>query len=298
VQAFIEAMAQKIRPGDVVADIGSGTGILACLAAKAGARKVYAIEHSSWIEIAREVVKTNGLDDRVECIHEDAARVRLPQKADVMLGDVIGVFGLEGGVLRIYPAFREANLAADGRVIPERIELFLAPWEAAEQHAEVDFWHRDWYGLDLSAVARVQVNMPLSRLLGPAGTLAKEQLAWSGGLVDPHPDCVEAEARLEIARSGTMHGLAAWVETTLAEGIRIHTGPDRPATVWRQGWLPIERPIEVLPRDVLEATVVFSPEEGGPRMGWRGRICREGSEVASFSQHEFLGRLVPDRPPT
>jgi hypothetical protein len=297
VQAYIEAMARKIRSGDVVADIGSGTGILACLAAKAGARKVYAIEHSNWIEIAREVVKTNGLEDRVECVHDDAAKVRLAEKVDVMLGDIIGVFGLEIGVLCIYPAFRRNNLAPGGRVVPERLELFLAPWEAAEEHAEVDFWRRDWYGLDLSAVTRLQVNIAFSRPLSPAGALASEQSVWSGGLVESHPDYVEASARFEITRAGAMHGLAAWIETTLAEGIRIHTGPDRPATVWRQGWLPIERPIEVLPRDVLEATVVFTPEEGGPRMGWRGRLSRDGSELGSFSHHEFLGRLVPGRPP-
>lgn len=290
-------MARTIRQGDVVADIGSGTGILACLAARAGARKVYAIEQTNWIEIAREVVKQNGLDDRVECIHADAAAVRLPQKVDVMLGDVVGVFGLEGGVLRIYPAFRTNNLADGGRVVPQRLELFLAPWEAAEEHAEVDFWRRDWYGLDLSAAVRVQVNLPLSRVLDPAGALAREESAWSGGLVDPHPDYVEASARLEITRAGTMHGIAAWVETTLARGVQIHTGPDRPTTVWRQGWLPIDHPVEVLPGDVLEATVVFTPEAGGPRMGWRGRLVRDGAEAGGFSQHEFLGQLVPGRLP-
>jgi len=297
VQAYIEAMRHKIRSGDVVADIGSGTGILACLAARAGARRVYAIEKSDWIEIAREVVKRNGLEDRVECIQGDAATLRLPEKVDVMLGDVIGVFGLEGDVLRIYPAFRANNLAPGGRVIPERLELFFAPWEAAGEHAEVGFWRRDWYGLDLSAVARVQANLPLSRVLEPAGALAREASAWSGGLVEPHPGYVEAGARFEIARAGTMHGIAGWFETTLASGLRIHTGPDRPTTVWRQGWLPIDHPIEVLPRDLLETTVVFSPEEGGPCMGWRGRLRREGRDVAGFSQHEFLGRLVPDRPP-
>jgi protein arginine N-methyltransferase 1 len=238
-------------------------------------------------------VRKSGLDDRIECIRGDAATVRLPDKVDVMLGDVIGVFGLEGGVLRIYPAFRTSNLAADGRVVPERLDLFLAPWEAPSEHAEVGFWRRDWYGLDLSAVARIQVNIPLSRVLDPAGALAKEQSAWSGALADSHPEYVEASARFEIACAGTMHGLAGWVETRLAENVRIHTGPDRPTTVWRQGWLPIEHPVEVLPQDVLEATVVFTPEEGGPRMGWRGRVVRNGKEVASFSQHEFLGRLVP-----
>ena len=39
--AYAQALQQLIKPGDVVVDIGTGPGILALLACRFGARRVY-----------------------------------------------------------------------------------------------------------------------------------------------------------------------------------------------------------------------------------------------------------------
>ena len=43
-ESFGRAVAEVVRPGDVVLDLGSGSGILALIAARLGARQVYAVE--------------------------------------------------------------------------------------------------------------------------------------------------------------------------------------------------------------------------------------------------------------
>lgn len=48
--------------GKVVMDIGCGTGILSMFAAKAGAKKVLAVECSNIVEYARKIIETNKLD--------------------------------------------------------------------------------------------------------------------------------------------------------------------------------------------------------------------------------------------
>ena len=59
--AYYQAVMQNRRQfeGKVVLDVGTGSGILALFAAKAGARKVYAVEATSMAKFAKELVKHN-----------------------------------------------------------------------------------------------------------------------------------------------------------------------------------------------------------------------------------------------
>jgi len=45
----------------VVLDVGTGSGMLAIFAAKAGARKVYAVEATSMAKLAKGLVEPNGV---------------------------------------------------------------------------------------------------------------------------------------------------------------------------------------------------------------------------------------------
>ncbi|MGB1602379.1 MAG: methyltransferase domain-containing protein, partial [Promethearchaeia archaeon] len=75
----------------VVLDIGCGTGILSMFAAKAGAKHVYAIECSSIFFTAQEIVKANGLDERITLLHGKCEEVSLPvDQVDVILSEWMG----------------------------------------------------------------------------------------------------------------------------------------------------------------------------------------------------------------
>lgn len=52
--------------GKVVLDVGCGTGILSLFCAKAGAAKVIAVDNSSIIDKAREIVFENGLSETIQ----------------------------------------------------------------------------------------------------------------------------------------------------------------------------------------------------------------------------------------
>lgn len=67
--AYYQAVMQNRRQfeGKVVLDVGTGSGILAVFAAKAGARKVYAVEATPMAKFARSLVEHNGVRPDPSC---------------------------------------------------------------------------------------------------------------------------------------------------------------------------------------------------------------------------------------
>ena len=61
--AYYQAVMQNRRQfeGRVVLDVGTGSGILAVFAAKAGARKVYAVEATNMAKFAKQLVASNNV---------------------------------------------------------------------------------------------------------------------------------------------------------------------------------------------------------------------------------------------
>ena len=159
-ESYQKAIAQTVRPGDVVVDIGTGTGILAFFACQAGAQRVYAIEAGPAIELARQVCAKNGLQDRVVFLNEQSYNAILPERVDVIICEILGSIALQGGILGLMIDARKRMLKEGGRVIPQSLELSIVPVEAPKMHDEIDLWKRDsvWIGfLSHQAVCRQQL---------------------------------------------------------------------------------------------------------------------------------------------
>lgn len=87
------AKVLDVREGDVVIDVGCGTGILGIIAAKLGASEVYAVDASpDVVEVGTANATAHGVSDRMHFYAGDLFDP-LPEdiKADVIIGDVSGI---------------------------------------------------------------------------------------------------------------------------------------------------------------------------------------------------------------
>src|SRR5437016_14582775 len=116
--AYSEAIASVVQPGDVVLDLGTGTGLLAFLAIRAGASKVFAIEKTSIIEVARANARKMGIDHKIEFISADSRVVNLSEKWDVIVSEVIGHLVVEENMLDSIIDARHRFLKPGGKLVP------------------------------------------------------------------------------------------------------------------------------------------------------------------------------------
>ena len=118
--AYCQALACAVRPGDVVVDLGAGTGIFTLHACRLGARLVHAIEPNDVIQVAREVVHANGFSERVTFHQAMSFQIELPEPGDVLVTDPRGVVPLfEKAMPTIIDARR--RLLRPGAIVKVRI---------------------------------------------------------------------------------------------------------------------------------------------------------------------------------
>src|SRR3954469_11620903 len=79
VDAYARALEASVRPGCTVLDLGTGTGIFALVAARLGARRVYAVEPSDAIATAARLARANGVAERIEFIQGFSTEITLPE---------------------------------------------------------------------------------------------------------------------------------------------------------------------------------------------------------------------------
>lgn len=124
-EAFDRAIRRAITPDMVVLDIGTGSGLLAMMAARAGATRIVACErHPALAETARDIVAANGYADRITILSKYSRELDrdrdLAGGADLIIAEVFGRDLLAEDMLRTIED-AVARLARPGVQIIPRI---------------------------------------------------------------------------------------------------------------------------------------------------------------------------------
>jgi type I protein arginine methyltransferase len=249
--AYEQALRATCRPGCVLLDLGTGTGIFALLASRLGARKVYAIDSSEAINVARETAQVNGVADRITFLQGDATRIALPELVDVIVADLRGALPMTGTSLATMIDARRF-LAPAGVVIPDHDTIRGALVEDERLYDSlVSPWRRCTFGFDTTCAERFVLHTWQKAHVGRDSLLTQPaDLAHLTYASIDDPNVCGSMADV-IVRPGTAHGLCVWFDTRLVGMIGFSNEPGRPPTVYRHGFFPFPTPVRVEAGDAV-----------------------------------------------
>ncbi|MCP3909738.1 MAG: methyltransferase domain-containing protein [Actinomycetia bacterium] len=253
VETYHRGIHRQVKPGDVVLDLGTGAGLLAFMASKAGARKVYAVEHSDFIEVAREIGRHNGITN-IEYVQANSREFTPPEPIDVVIHEQMGDELFNENMLVNLLDLRDRVLAPGGRILPARFRLFMEPVSFHESMRVRRFWNIELPdGLDLSPMEQSLVAARFD--VGHTEQLWTRPGSVSSTMDQPEPileldlntlasiEDLPTDHVIERAASAPtiVDGLCVWFEAIFDNDTMLSTSPLAPVTSWGNRLFRLDR---------------------------------------------------------
>lgn len=157
---------QHLFKDKIVMDVGCGTGILSLFAAKAGARRVIAIDCSNIVDSAKKIIEENNMSRIITVIKSKIEDLdSLPHgldKVDIIISEWMGYCLFYESMLDTVIYARDKWLTKkDGLVFPDKAQLYLTAIEdRAYKMKKINFWD-DVYGFKMSCIKEMAISEPL-----------------------------------------------------------------------------------------------------------------------------------------
>ena len=246
IRKFKQAIESMVKPNDYVIDLGTGSGILAIIAARHGARVTAIDANVESLKYARDAATMNGLADKIEFVNSHYSDFKPKEKADVVICEMLSSVML---IEQQIPASQYAVnglLKPDGKLIPEEVSLFVIPVEN-----EI-LWNR--FNVENFKFPRIPQTADRGQSIDLADIQELERYDFSKSL----DQSIQIDKTIEFAivKDGTIHGLVGMFEAKLSENIMLSMEDG-----WRELFLPLPESLEVKTGDRVKLRISFSPGE-------------------------------------
>ncbi|PWW74778.1 S-adenosyl-L-methionine-dependent methyltransferase [Tuber magnatum] len=274
----------------VVLDVGCGTGVLSMFCARAGAKRVIAVDNSAIINKATANVFENNLDGVITCIRGKIEEVALPVKqVDIIVSEWMGYLLLYEAMLDSVLFARDKYLAPDGLMVPSECKILIAAMHDPEHmNDNVNFWNHV-YGFSMTAMKeRIREDVTITGL--DPSSLASEPVAFChlplhtigiSDLTFTKPFQLGIEQNIESLDAFVIYFDTFFTtsrnhlvrENARAEswkhgegGVAFTTGPFGKLTHWKQGVLLVEKKSGLLKEgEVINGEVTYRKRSGNSR---------------------------------
>lgn len=226
--AYQSAIA-RIVPGRHVLDIGTGTGLLAMMAARAGAASITACEADPVIaDHAREIVALNRLSGQIRVIDRHSTELAigpdLPQRANVLITETFSSDLLSEGILASVEHAHRELLTEDAVVIPHRAAAFA--YLAGGANIESLLFAGNSHGFDLAPFNDFAPPvLPVNLDNVPHEMLSEDFELFSFNLRSGNFPVSERTIGVPVTRSGVASVLVQWIRLELDDAAHYENRP-------------------------------------------------------------------------
>jgi protein arginine N-methyltransferase 1 len=254
--AYRRAIEKAVKPDTIAMDLGCGSGILSFFTAKAGAKKVYAIERrSDIILLASELAKANGLDGQIEFIEGSSSHInedKLSPKPDLLVAEILGNGILEENVLEFTLDARRRFLAPGAKMIPAKLDIYFFAFDAGmfqSRWEEVQEF-KDLYGFDFTILGQVLCNKATTRMDRYSPHLQKSMsepvMVKSLDFMTLNDTGFASQFELVALEDGNITSFCGYFKAHLDEENILTNSPWAPPTHWTHliYTLPAVRPVK------------------------------------------------------
>ncbi len=257
VMAYKQAISRHVAGKDV-AEVGCGTGILSLFAAKAGARRVTAIEETKIGNLAQRMFEANGESERIGLIAANSRDVKLEKKVDVIVHEIIGNDPLGENILFYINDVKKRLLKKNGTLIPYRLQVCAKGFEETQKE-KVIAEARELsllYGLRFDPYIRELEAVPSENYasgvkashtyLSSEKIISKECLLYDINFYDDHENDIPAQkVKMRITEDGLLTGAIVYFRAHLDEELQLSNDPYAPLTHWRPLFIRFSKALRV-----------------------------------------------------
>ena len=237
--AYYNAILKYVKEGDVVLDLGTGTGILSFFAALKKPKKIYAIEHSQKIiEGAQLVADYNGITN-IEFINAHSKNVTLKEEVDVILQEQMGPFLFDENMIENVVDLRDRTLKEKGKILPSKFEVFIEPVKLVDKHRVPFIWEQNLYNISFECFKylRGETGHYGHRFIEAGAvdySLCKPEAVLFVDLENIKIDEIRRPIQYvrRISRDGRLDGFCFWFNVVFDEEISFNTSPFGSTTNW------------------------------------------------------------------
>ncbi len=259
-EAAIKAALAKAGPDARVLDIGTGSGLLSMMAARAGAKTVVACEMVPVIaEMAKRIVADNGYADRITIFDrlstELCVGVELDAPADILVSEILSSDLLTEHVLDTFEDARARLLTADATIIPRAASAMgcLVASDVLSDYVFVD----QVSGFDLSRFGELATQkLPIHGTMTDWRRLSADVELVRIDLTAARTESTLGLLSIPVLADGAATGIVQWMRVDLAEGIAFDNHPDAYSD---GGWLQVlhnfPEPVQVRAGETLNLAV-------------------------------------------